>query len=48
VLWGIIDTSLSLAFGVTFNVAFNLVILLATLLPLGLTWARFFRKNPDA
>lgn len=48
VLWGIIDTSLSLAFGVTFNVTFNLVILLATLLPLGLTWARFFRKNPDA
>lgn len=48
VLWGIIDTSLSVAFGVTFNVAFNLVILLATLLPLGLTWARFFSKNANA
>jgi hypothetical protein len=44
-LWGVIDTSLSLAFGVTFNVVLNLVILVATLLPLGLTWSRFFGSS---
>lgn len=47
VLWCVVDTSLSLAFGVFFNVAFNLVILLATMLPLGLTWTRFFRRSQE-
>jgi hypothetical protein len=41
-LWCVIDTSVSLTFRVSFNVVFNLVIFLATMLPLSLTWARFF------
>ena len=48
VLWCVIDTSLSLSFRVFFNVAFNLVIFLATMLPLSLTWARFFGRTKEA
>ncbi len=47
VLWCVIDTSVSLYFRVFFNVAFNLVIFLATLLPLSLTWTRFFGRTKE-
>jgi hypothetical protein len=47
VLWCVIDTSVSLSFRVYFNVAFNLVIFLATLLPLVLTWPRFFGRTRE-
>jgi hypothetical protein len=34
-------------FRVSFNVAFNLVIFVATMLPLGLTWTRFFGRTKE-
>ncbi len=40
-LWYVLDTGVSLVYGVWINVAFNTVVLVAFVLPLAFTWTRF-------
>ena len=42
-VWYVVDTSISLSFGVMFNAAFNTVVLILVALPLGFTWKDFGR-----
>ncbi len=45
-IWYVVDTSISLAFGVAFNAIFNTAIFILASLPLMFTRAVFFPKNP--
>lgn len=40
-LWYVVDTSISLSFGVMFNAVFNTIVLILVALPLGFTWKDF-------
>lgn len=45
VVWFVLDTSISLAFGVVFNALFNTVIFLLIVVPLAFTWKEFEAAN---